>query len=120
MINKDTIISLKLLTGEEICGKYISEDAQQINLDKPFRLVQNANGFGFAPMMVTTDPTLQHSIFKSAIAVITPTFKDIVAQYEFAVNQIPPEKEETKPASKIKTTPVESTQSLNKKTKLKV
>jgi len=120
MINKDTVVSLKLLTGEEVCGKYISEDAQQINLDKPFRLIQNNTGFGFAPMMVTTDPSLPHSIFKSAIAIITPTFKEIVSQYDIAVNQIPPEKEETKPTTKAKTTPVESTQSLNKKTKLKV
>lgn len=120
MINKDTVVSLKLLTGEEVCGKFISEDAQKVNLDKPFRLIQGEQGFGFVPMMVTTDPTLTHSVFKSAIAVITPTFKDIVEQYDLAVNQIPEAQAQVKSATKVNTTPVGATQSLNKKSKLKV
>ena len=91
-----------------------------LNLDKPFRLIQSENGFGFVPMMVTTDPTLAHSVFKSAIAVITPTFKDIVEQYDLAVNQIPEAQAQVKSATKVNTTPVGATQSLNKKSKLKV
>jgi len=116
MIKENTVVSLKLLTGEEVCGMFISEDAQLVNLDKPFRLIQSENGFGFVPMMVTTDPTLPHSVFKSSIAVITPTFKDIVEQYDLAVSQIPQAQAQVKSTTKINATAQPST----KKSKLKV
>ena len=119
MIEKNTIVSLKLLTGEEVCGKFLDEDMYKIDLDKPFRLIQTEQGFGFVPMMVTTDPTLPHSVFKTGVAVLTPTFKDIIEQYTLAVSQIPDAQAQVKSATKVNTTPVSSTQSLNKKSKLK-
>jgi hypothetical protein len=94
MIDKDTVVSLKLISGEEVCGIYISEDAQQITLGKPFRLIQNKEGFGFAPMMVTTDPTLPQTFFKYGIVIIATTFKGIAAQYESVIEQISEEKDE--------------------------
>jgi hypothetical protein len=108
MINKDTIVSLKLLTGEEVCGKFISEDAHKIEIDKPFRLIQTEQGFGFVPLMVTTDASLPHAIFKTSVVVLTTTFKEIIEQYNFAINKIPEAQaqvsEATKNASKQKPT----------------
>ena len=86
---KDDIISIKLMTGEEVVGKYISEDQNTIDLDKPCRLMQFNDGYGFVPLMVTTDPDKSHSVYKSAAIVITETFSEIKDQYFARLKNIP-------------------------------
>jgi hypothetical protein len=82
------IVSLKLVTGEEVVGAYSEEDVEFVHLDKPYRLIQNGQSFGFAPLMVTTDPDKLHSVFKTSIAVITPTFEEVKTQYDKTVKSI--------------------------------
>jgi hypothetical protein len=95
----DDIVSIKLTTGEEVVGKYISEDDNSIDLDKPYRLMQYNDGFAFVPMMVTTDPDLPHTLFKPAVIVITATFQEVKDQYFARLATIPKkEVSETKPA----------------------
>jgi hypothetical protein len=38
--------------------------------------------------MVTTDPDKLHSVFKTSIAVITPTFEEVKTQYDKTVKSI--------------------------------
>lgn len=86
------IISIKLMSGEELVGSYISENDNAINLDKPFKLIQTSEkNYGFAPAMVTTDPNKKHSIFKNSIVIVTETYIEIKNQYETTVNSIPAE-----------------------------
>jgi hypothetical protein len=94
----DDIVSIKLTTGEEVVGKYISEDDNSIDLDKPYRLMQYNDGFAFVPMMVTTDPDLPHTLFKPAVIVITATFQEVKDQYFARLATIP-----KKEVSKTKT-----------------
>ena len=83
------VVSIKLVTGEEIVGTYVTENTECIDLDKPYRLVQTeGQQFGFAPLMVTTDPANLHTVYKTAIAIITPTYKEIKEQYVKTVNSI--------------------------------
>jgi hypothetical protein len=89
---KGDIISIKLMSGEEMVGAYISENSDTFNLDKPFKLIQTSEkNYGFAPIMVTTDPNKIHSIFKTAIVVATETYVEIKNQYENTINSIPSE-----------------------------
>jgi hypothetical protein len=96
----DDIVSIKLTTGEEVVGKYISEDDNSIDLDKPYRLMQYNDGFAFVPMMVTTDPDLPHTLFKPAVIVITATFQEVKDQY-FARLATIPKKEVSKTADSV-------------------
>jgi hypothetical protein len=84
------VLSIKLVTGGEIVGMYIAETNSCIDLDKPYRLIQTEEQkFGFAPLMITTDPAHLHTIYKTAIAIITPTYKEINEQYVRTVEAIP-------------------------------
>lgn len=84
------VLSIKLVTGEEIVGMYAAETNSCIDLDKPYRLVQTEEQkFGFAPLMVTTDPANLHTVYKSAVAIITPTYAEIKEQYVKTVESIP-------------------------------
>jgi hypothetical protein len=89
---KGDTISIKLMSGEELVGSYVSESSDTFNLDKPFKLIQTSEkNYGFAPVMVTTDPNKIHSIFKNSIVIVTETYVEIKTQYKDAVNAIPAE-----------------------------
>ena len=84
------VISIKLMSGEELVGSYISENDNSIDLDKPFKLIQTSEkNYGFAPVMVTTDPNKIHSIFKNSVVIVTETYLEIKTQYETTINSIP-------------------------------
>jgi hypothetical protein len=89
---KGDIVSIKLMSGEELVGSYVSENSDTFNLDKPFKLIQTSEkDYGFAPVMVTTDPHKMHSIFKTSVVIATETYIEIKTQYEKTVNTIPTE-----------------------------
>jgi hypothetical protein len=53
---KNDVVSLKLVSGEEIIGYFISNDANGITLRKPLVPVPTGNGnMGLAPFIMSSD-----------------------------------------------------------------
>lgn len=84
------VISLKLITGEELLGKYVSEDMMEIVLAKPLVLALSKNGPAMAPIMMTADPDKDYAINKSAVITKALTDKGISDQYTYQTTGIQP------------------------------
>ena len=88
--NQGDIISLKLITGEELLGKYVSEDMMEITLSKPLMLAMTKSGPAMTPAMLTVDPEKDFAISKSAVILKAPTIKEIADQYTYQTTGIQP------------------------------
>ena len=84
------IISLKLTSGEEIVGKFVSEDMMEIVLTKVVMLAMTQKGVGMAPYMITIDPDKEYAINKQAVIMKAHTDKEIADQYTYQTTGIQP------------------------------
>lgn len=83
-------VSLKLITGEEVIGKFVSEDMMEITLAKPLVLAMTQKGPAMMPVMMTVEPDKNYSILKSAIMFKGHTVKDVADQYTYQTTGIQP------------------------------
>jgi hypothetical protein len=83
-------VSLKLITGEEIIGKYVKEDMSTITLSKPLMLAMSKQGPAMMPLMMTVNPEQDFAINKQAIILQGETVKEIADQYTFQTTGIQP------------------------------
>ena len=85
LINKKyedgTVISLKLMSGEEVLGKYVKEDMVAYTLSKPVMLTAGKQGVGLAPYMLTVNPDREFDFNKTAVLSHGATDQDIAKQY---------------------------------------
>jgi len=84
------IISLKLTSGEEIVGKFVSEDMMEIVLTKVVMLAMTQKGVGMAPYMITIDPDKEYAINKQAVIMKAHTDKEIADQFTYQTTGIQP------------------------------
>jgi len=84
------IISLKLISGEEVIGKYVSEDITDMTIHQPTMLAMTQKGPAMAPVMMTVEPDKDYSITKSAIILKGYTQKEIADQYFYQTTGIQP------------------------------
>jgi len=84
------VISLKLTTGEEVIGKFVSEDISELVLSKPVMLAMGQKGPAMAPIMMTVDPDKDYAINKNVIVLKELTDKNIADQYTFQTTGIQP------------------------------
>ena len=84
------VISLKLTTGEEVIGKFVSEDISELVLSKPVMLAMGQKGPAMAPIMMTVDPDKDYAINKNVIVLKELTDKNIADQYIFQTTGIQP------------------------------
>lgn len=75
------VVSMKLITGEEIITKLIEETATEFKVSKPLVLSVGQQGMGMIPMMFTVDPEKDLKILKSSVVVISNTDKQFANQY---------------------------------------
>ena len=75
------VISLKLMSGEEVLGKLVKDDMLAFVLSKPVMLTAGAKGVGLAPYMLTVNPEREFSFNKAAVLSHGPTDQDIAKQY---------------------------------------
>ncbi len=83
-------VSLKLISGDEIIGKYVKEDITSITLNKPVMLAMTQKGPAMAPIMMTVSPENEYAINKSAVLFQGSTVKEIAEQYIFQTTGIQP------------------------------
>lgn len=67
-ISVNDIITIKLISGEEIIAKYIEQDVSTLTVSKPLLLAQQGNGMILAPYILTAEKADNIKFFVSAIS----------------------------------------------------
>jgi len=78
---KGDIISIKLVTGEELVARFEEETDTDITVDKPMSLQIGPQGVGISQFMLTMDMDSKVTISKHNCLVIAPTRKEMSDQY---------------------------------------
>jgi hypothetical protein len=86
-LDQGDIVSIKLLTGEEVLGRYVSETDTEIHVKKPCTLAMGQNGMGIVPWMMTTQPETT-KLNKHTIIAFAPTDGEIAKAYIEATSTI--------------------------------
>lgn len=75
-------VSFKLVSGEEIIGKLLSEDNNSVVIERPLMLAMTQKGPAMAPVLMTVDPKVTLSFNKDSISILpVETDKEISNQY---------------------------------------
>ena len=74
-------ITIRTTAGEEIVGRFVEEDANNIKITKPLALQATQQGIGLGPWVFTVDPANTIKLNKSAIVFVHKTAKDMASQY---------------------------------------
>lgn len=77
----NNIVSIKLVTGEEIVGRLTSETSETITLEKPVMLTINQKGMGFAPVCISVDDASEFTFKQAHVLFKAETRKEIVDPY---------------------------------------
>ena len=75
------VVSIKLSTGDEVVGKLLSEDDNQIVLSKPLALTATQQGMGLVPFMFTVDQESKFPFSKQLVLIIMKTEKEMTSSY---------------------------------------
>lgn len=75
------IVSIKLITGEELIAKLVEEKDDFIKLSKPFALVPGQSGLGMMPWVLSVSPEANIKINMSTVILIHKTEEGISKQY---------------------------------------
>ena len=86
-IAKNDIVSIKLITGEEILGVYKEETAEKLTLGKPATIAANGQGMGIIPWMMTTKAE-KIELNKTTVIAIAQTDEQISKAYTEATTNI--------------------------------
>ena len=63
------IVTMKLISGEELIAKFISEDATTFTVSKPLVLAQGQNGMILAPFVMTAEAIDSVPFMKSCVII---------------------------------------------------
>lgn len=79
--NKDTIVSFKLVNGDEIVAKIVEETTTHYVVSKPCTVVPSAKGLGLIQSLFTSDLNKSISLDKSHVMLHSATVKDVEDYY---------------------------------------
>jgi hypothetical protein len=74
------VLSVKLTSGEEIIGRYVSNESGELTLRKPVSIVPHGEGMGFAPYMFTTEQE-EFALNHRAVTCVAKTAGELAKQY---------------------------------------
>ena len=84
------IVTIKLLTGDEIMGKFVEDSMGSITLDRPLMLTMTQKGPAMSPVLMTVNPDAKLTFNSSAIITMVETDQEIGKQYVFQTTGIQP------------------------------
>ena len=87
-IKQNDVISLKLVTGEEVIGRMVSITSDQITIKKAFTLGQGQEGVGLIPWAFTFEPSEDITFDRRNVIAHSPTFQKIADSYTQATSSI--------------------------------
>ena len=88
--DENDVVTLKLVSGEEVMGKFIKEDDKIVTLEKPLMLAMNQKGIGMAPILMTVNTDSKLNFNKLAVAIMAHSDDEIAKQYTFQTTGIQP------------------------------
>jgi len=65
-VTSNDIVTLKLITGEEVIAKFLSEEASSFTVSKPMVLMQGPKGPVLVPFILTAEKVEMIPILKTA------------------------------------------------------
>lgn len=86
-IAKHDVVSLKLLTGEEVLGSYLSDNSDVVVLEKPATIAQGPQGMGIIPWMITSKAE-KIELNKNTVIAMALTDDEIAKAYAQATTSI--------------------------------
>jgi hypothetical protein len=87
-ISPGEVVTIKVVTGEEIVAKYVEETATGHKVSRPMVLSMTQKGLGMMPMLFTVDPDSDILINSASIVMLTVTEADFAKQYTTSVTGI--------------------------------
>ena len=78
---KGDIVTIKLMSGEELVGRFEKEDDKQIQLHYPLTLVASEKGIGLQQFLFTADIDKSYTIKHQAITLIHKTRPEFAEAY---------------------------------------
>lgn len=75
------VVTIKLVSGEEILARYQSEAQGFIKIEKPMAVVANGQGIGLMPYSFTISPDEQVELNTSTVVLCHKTDSDMANQY---------------------------------------
>jgi len=75
------VVTIKLITGEELVGKLVEEMTDGLKVSKPVVLSVGPQGVGMIPYLFTVNPNKEIVILNSAIITKTVCDKQFADQY---------------------------------------
>lgn len=78
---KDDIVSMKLVNGDEIVAKIVSDDAMSYTIDRPCTVVPSAQGIGLIQSLFTSDVKKPVSISKQHVMMAGESIREIQSHY---------------------------------------
>jgi hypothetical protein len=72
-IKKGEVVSVRLITGEEVIATLEEQTDAGLKLSKPMTVSMNQQGYGLMPFMLTVDPDQSHFIQQSHVMSIVKT-----------------------------------------------
>jgi hypothetical protein len=80
-ISAGSVVTLKLVSGEEIIAKYVEDSSDSIKISKPMSLSMSPKGLGMMPFAFTVGGDKDISVFKTAVIMISVTDKQFADQF---------------------------------------
>lgn len=80
-ISPGEVVTLKLVSGEELVAKFVEENQQGYKVSKPLVLSMSPQGIGMVPYLFTGNADKDLLLKLNAVTVITTTEKQFADQY---------------------------------------
>ena len=78
---KDTIVTFKLVNGDEICAKIVSEDHSGFTVNKPCTVMPSQQGLGLIQSLFTSDLNKSITLDRQHVMMHAPTVDDVKNHY---------------------------------------
>lgn len=79
--SKDTVVSFKLVNGDEVVAKIIDETHDKYVVSKPCTVLPSQQGIGLIQSLFTSDLNKSITIDKGHVMLHAPTIKDVENHY---------------------------------------
>lgn len=80
-VKQNDIVTMKLVTGEEIISKFVEDTTFGYKISKPLVLAITPQGVAMTPFLFTAEINGEITIPKNAVIAIATTEKDTAGQY---------------------------------------
>jgi len=82
-IKNNDVVSVKLLGGDEVVGRFVENDSEAyLTLSKPMLVMMGQQGFGLGPFIMTANPDLAKvDIKQTSVVSVVKTYEPVAKEY---------------------------------------